>query len=659
MSSYSVSAVFTAVDKFTKPLQRMTASTQTFSQVADARISQADRAFRKLTPSLSSAGKELLAFASAGAVLFELSNQFRKIQDFETGLVGVGKTADISGKELQDFGQAVIGVSNRLKSISTDKLLEVAQSAGQLGVKGSDNILKFAETMVLLEKSSDVVGDEGAKAIARILNITGEGVGVVDKFAASLVALGNNSAASEGEILAMANEVGRATSSFRLASSEVLGISAALTSLGSKPEAAGTAVGKFFAELEGAVNKGGKQMDAFSKVMGLSSDEISSLFATNKTKLFTLFAKGIEGVQKRGGSLVATFEELGLTGERTLKGLGPMAANADLVAKSLGMASEEFEKNTALQIESQKALNTVNSAVQAVRISFDNLITSTFNSNDGFSVLKELLFFVADNMNTLITIVGVYVGAMVAFKAVTSAARVALIAYNIVQGVTTALQGGSALAFKAGTVAYYAYRAAVIASTAAQWALNVALSANPIGIIIAALVALAALIYTGIKNWDTWGAALLGALGPLGFLVNMIMMFRENWDMITKAFEDGGIKKGIAAIGLTLFQGLIKPLQQLLGLIAKIPGVGGLAQSGLDFLNNQISGLEKELDSIGEPTEEPINTHQDVAERVERSITQQNQRIDLSINDGTSGGVDLSSSGDSIVTPTVNRTFGQ
>jgi hypothetical protein len=46
-------------------------------------------------------------------------------------------------------------------------------------------------------------------------------------------------------------------------------------------------------------------------------------------------------------------------------------------------------------------------------------------------------------------------------------------------------------------------RAATIAWTAVQWLLNVALSANPIGLVIIAIAALIAIVILVIKNWDT------------------------------------------------------------------------------------------------------------------------------------------------------------
>jgi TP901 family phage tail tape measure protein len=122
------------------------------------------------------------AFAVSSAALVGSLTAFAK---YETQLIKVGKTADISGKELNDFGKDVVALSAKIP-LSTNELLELAASAAQLGVKGKDNILKFTETIAKLGTATNITGEQGAQDIARLLNVTGEGIGTVDKFASTL-----------------------------------------------------------------------------------------------------------------------------------------------------------------------------------------------------------------------------------------------------------------------------------------------------------------------------------------------------------------------------------------------------------------------------------------------------------------------------------------
>jgi TP901 family phage tail tape measure protein len=108
--------------------------------------------------------------------------------------------------------------------------------------------------------------------------------------------------------------------------------------------------------------------------------------------------------------------------------------------------------------------------------------------------------------------------------------------------------------------------------TIAQWALNVAMTANPMGLMIAGVAALVIGATLLVKNW--------GAVK--NFFIGLIPVFRQ--------------------VGQYIFNFLLAPTKALLFLLSKIPGVGGLAQSALD-----------QIDSIGDKiggTQEAVNQEQ-------------------------------------------------
>jgi archaellum component FlaC len=135
-------------------------------------------------------------------------------------------------------------------------------------------------------------------------------------------------------------------------------------------------------------------------------------------------------------------------------------------------------------------------------------------------------------------------------------------------------------------------------ATAAQWLWNIALNANPVSLIVIGIAALIAVIVLAINKWDEWGAALIMFLGPVGMVVSAFKSVYDHWESIKKAFETDGIIGGLKRIGLVLFDALLKPLQQILELAAKIDPTG-LAQKGLDKikqfreLNNLVTPGEK------------------------------------------------------------------
>ena len=110
------------------------------------------------------------------------------------------------------------------------------------------------------------------------------------------------------------------------------------------------------------------------------------------------------------------------------------------------------------------------------------------------------------------------------------------------------------------------------AYTAAQWLLNAALTANPIGLIIVAIAALVAMVVVAIKHYDKWGAALLQFMGPVGWVINLFKSLYDHWESIKKAFQTEGIIGGLKRLGWVVLDALLKPFQQILEVVDKITG---------------------------------------------------------------------------------------
>tara|TARA_R100001244_G_scaffold40790_2_gene36682 strand:+ start:7822 stop:9870 length:2049 start_codon:yes stop_codon:yes gene_type:complete len=535
-------------------------------------LNKINKTVNKLTPSLGGLTSQMAGLASAAAVGAIFVKTTQGILEFETGLVGVGKTTGLAGEQLKALGDSVLVTSKQLQTISSDKLLELAQVAGQLGIKGEESILKFATVLAKLEGASDIKGEEGAASIARLLTITGEGVGIVDRFAASLVGLGNNSAATESEILSVASEVARSTAAFKLSSSEILGISTALKSLDVAPEAAGTAIAQVFRGIELATINGGEKLQNFAAIMGQTTESVKENFAKAPLESFETFIKGLNRVSNEGGSLTKSLQDVGLSGLIVSKGIVPLATNFDLLHDKLALANKGFMENTAVNEEFAASQKTVQSGLNAVAIAFQNTFTQIATSGSALGSLQDALFFISTNMETIIAVLGVAAGSFAALKTVMLVITAVTAAYNIVLGISTALTGGSALALQSSTIAMSAYKTVTAIATAGQWLWNAAL-------------------ITGAAAMAVLTSPIFLVAAAIGILVSGIMAFRNNWDNIVNAFETGSLVDGFKAIGVTILDAVLMPLQKMLELMGRIPGLGGLAKGAaqsVEDLRNRI-----------------------------------------------------------------------
>ena len=78
------------------------------------------------------------------------------IQDassFEKGLVGIGKTTGLLGKDLLKVGVGIDAISIKT-GIASKELLEIGVIAGQMNVRGVQNLLGFTEAVAKMTRST-------------------------------------------------------------------------------------------------------------------------------------------------------------------------------------------------------------------------------------------------------------------------------------------------------------------------------------------------------------------------------------------------------------------------------------------------------------------------------------------------------------------------
>lgn len=312
------------------------------------------------------------AFAGFTAVIAGVTKSFA---NYETALVGVGKTTNISGDSLKKFGKEFQALASTIP-ISTNELLGIAQAAGQLGVEGEKNLLKFTETIAKLGVATDLTGEEAATSLTRILNVTNEGIESIDTFGSVIVALGNNFAATESEIVRVTTEVARSTTVFGVSAAEAAALGTALKSVGVQAQLGGSAVGRAFREIDASIREGGTSLQNLASITGIAADQLQSTFAEDSTAVFQAFINGLGEIQAAGGSTTEALEAFGLSGDEINKVLPVLAKNSELVGEALALAGQEAKNATALNEEAAKAFDTLASEAQLVRNNFTDVATN-------------------------------------------------------------------------------------------------------------------------------------------------------------------------------------------------------------------------------------------------------------------------------------------
>mgnify|MGYP001040942814 CR=1 FL=1 len=349
-----------SLKKAQKSVQRWGTKTQTTLANVSKKIG---RGFKSLLTPINALGAAL-----AGA--FSVTKIVQAAANYETALVGVKKTTGLAGEELAKFEADMSAFTQRF-AIGKVELLELAQAAGQLGVKTKD-LGKFTQIMAEMAKASDVAGEEGAKAIARLLTVTQEGVGVADNFTSALVGLGNSAKASESEILEMSTRVAQATSVFKVSSADVLGISTALKELGQRSESAGSSVGRAMIAINSAIQAGGKEAEEMARVMGTSVEQLAADFKDNAFETFLTF---LDRLGEQGTGATETLKKFKIAGAQNTAVLLTLAQNMDIVRDKLGQSSDMWTENNARVNEASIANETAASKFLILKNNIGEVVT--------------------------------------------------------------------------------------------------------------------------------------------------------------------------------------------------------------------------------------------------------------------------------------------
>lgn len=294
--------------------------------------------------------------AGFGATVFAASK-------FESSFAGVRKTVEATEEEFDRLATNFRNLSKEIP-LSVNELNNIAEVVGQLGITGVENITKFTETIGLLGKTTNISGEQAALQLSRFINIIGEGPENVDRLGASIVALGNNFAARENEILDLSLSLASFGQQIGLSSSQVLAFSTIIKASGGEAQAASTAFQKVALTLKDAVITGGDKLEDFARILGKTTDEVVQVFREDASEAIVLFIEGLKRINDEGGSVNQALKSIGLANVRLVREFGKVIGSTEDLRDALKLSADEFEKNTALTIEAEKRFKTFESQLK-------------------------------------------------------------------------------------------------------------------------------------------------------------------------------------------------------------------------------------------------------------------------------------------------------
>jgi len=313
-----------------------------------------------------------------------LQNTADKIKGlgFSLAKVGAGITAPFAGavaaaSSYEDALTELVKVTDRatadklsssLREIakesatSANSLTLLAADAARFGVQGSDNILKFVQTVNKLAIATDLSTEQAGTAFAKLQGLLGFTIDEIENVGSSINTLGQNFATSESEIVDALLRASSAAKSLGLNRKEILGLSAVFNEFSVSSQVAGTSLRSLSASL---LNP--KKVEAIANALGISADSFKRLRDESPLEAIKLLAQTLNAGGEQAEILGGSLDELAAN---SLRNLG---SNLGQVDKAVSLANSSFEEGTSLQKEYETASKTFSNLVQRLGNNLNDL----------------------------------------------------------------------------------------------------------------------------------------------------------------------------------------------------------------------------------------------------------------------------------------------
>ncbi len=271
--------------------------------------------------------------------------------EFEEAMAGVKKTVDGSPEQIKQLSTEIKQLSIDL-GLSSEAVADIAAQGGQLGIP-IEQLGEFTEMAGKMSIAFGISADEAAESAAKLANVFGISMQDVEALGDAINTLGNNTAATEPDIVNSMIRIGGTAKQFGLAEEQAASLSAAFIALGKTPEVAATAINGLLTKLQTADVQGKAFQDALDG-MGLSANKLAEDINANPQAALSDFLETLSKLDSQQRS-VATFK---LFGQEYADDVNLLVGSFDTYNDALALTEDKTKTAGAMQTEFEAQMDT-------------------------------------------------------------------------------------------------------------------------------------------------------------------------------------------------------------------------------------------------------------------------------------------------------------
>ena len=485
-------------------------------------------------------GNFIEATLMAGAIAAPLIEATHEAIQFESVMADVKKVVDFDTPEqFKAMSGDILKLSTELP-MAAEGIAQIVAAGGQSGIARED-LLAFAESATKMGIAFDITADQAGDMMAKWRTAFKMNQEEVVALADKVNYLGNTTAASAPLISDVVTRIGPLGEVGGVASGEIAALGASIVGTGTSSEIAATGIKNLILGMSAGAGATKSQAAAFAS-LGMSAEDVASRMQVDAKGAIIDVMKAIQALD--ADKQAATLQDL--FGKESIGAIAPLLGNlenlqenfdkvADATKYAGSMEQEYAARSQTTENQIQLAKNTLDAVAVTIGSALLPVVGQVFASIA--PVLTSIAEWASKNEELVVIIAGVAAGI---------SALIVTIA-----GMTLIVQG-AALAYTSFQLAAEFVKGLQLATkiaTAAQWAWNAAMTANPIGIVIMAIAALIGILYVLYTHfeevqefcasvWESPAAAVIAFItGPIGLLIYCVAGIIANWETVKEWFS--------------------------------------------------------------------------------------------------------------------------
>jgi TP901 family phage tail tape measure protein len=372
-----------AVDEVRKSYIEAAEAAKTFA--ADAADAASAAAYQELSSSRAEIGVVSANIMKPDEAAFQQA--FERISQYAER---AGRAIITSANEIdaayRDMRKTVSGTEDQFESLrneaiafskehitSADTILEIESLGGQLGIAASA-LQSFGENIANVVIATDITAEDAALKFGQLTNVMSDlDDTTFQNVADALVRLGNTTATTESEIFNVAQRMSAVANVTRMTAPELLAWSAAIASTGQRSESAATAITRTITGIGEAVAEGGKKLDAFAEIAGMSSDKFEQVWRESSSDALKAFVKGLETLTDDSTEAISALDEAGISSVRQENALLALSQTIENLDGALWNATDAFNGGGDAAREAQQKSEGFSGSLGILRNNVQNL----------------------------------------------------------------------------------------------------------------------------------------------------------------------------------------------------------------------------------------------------------------------------------------------